>query len=165
MKCSDDMMDVIRLWIKNHQVDFKQSKTNVDLKEIQALVFPYINDEDKDMRFKVKSENGVFRVDDRFDIYSPVNEHYTLSRSNAQNMVDWLNENVKELTFNDKVRKVIDELWDDDEVIVDENIGYVSVTEIKETAVTSSDIRAKINCHVKTTTISAGKNLYKIIEV
>lgn len=171
LRCSDDELDALSLWFKQHTRPSGRCMIE-PLVESEELIWDHgkcttrINLlEDMGMRFRIIKQSGHWEIEDTFDEESPVNGLCYVSRDSATKTRDWLNENIKEIPFKDRVKKVISELWDDDEIVVDECMGYTAVTEIKETCLTSSDILAKLdNCDVETHNICTGKSVFKISE-
>lgn len=172
MRCSDDELDALTLWFKQHTRPTGRCMIAPSVVESEEFIWDHEKCttkitllEDMGMRFRIIKQLGHWEIKDTFDEESPVNNLCYVSRDSATKIRDWLNENVKKVTFKDKVRKVISELWDDDEIVVDECMGYTAVTEIKETGITSSDILVKLdNCDVETHNICSGKSVFKISE-
>lgn len=174
MRCSDDELDALRYWFKQYTTP--TGRCMIAPSEVESEEFIWENEKctlEDNMRFEIKEVNGeyintiypdVWTIKDNYDENSPVDK-YRANKKCAEELCEWLNENVKELSFDDKVNLTIEKLWDDDEIVVDECMGYTAVTEIKETGITSSDILVKLdNCDVETHNICSGKSVFKISE-
>ena len=64
----------------------------------------------------------------------------------VEKTVDWLNENIKENSFNEDVEKAICELWNPDEIAYSNIDGEYVIHERKHTNIICPDIRKKIPC-------------------
>ena len=92
-----------------------------------------------------------------------------VNRNDAVHVCESLNSIMKshddESSFKEKVDKVIKELWDEDEIIVDYDFDRVTVTEISSTKVIEDDITSILpTMIVNTVPISETKSLFIISE-
>lgn len=125
--------------------------------------------EDKKMRFK-KEFMGTFRSEKMFRVKdcenkAPFNdilaEEYTIDKA-----VRWLNENIKEDSFNTVVEKAIVELWNPDEIAYSNTNGEYVIHEKKATSVIAADIHDVIpfKVRVERYDLDCGRCVYIIKE-
>lgn len=172
MRCSDDELDALRLWFKQYTTP--TGRCMIEPSEVESEEFIWENEKctlEDNMRFEIKEVNGeyintiypdVWTIKDNYDENSPVDK-YRANKKCAEELCEWLNENVKELSFDDKVNLAIEKLWDDDEIVVDDYMGRFVITEIKPTEVTVDDIyellkEVTVDYHM----ITRDKAVYKI---
>ena len=154
MKCSDDYLDALR-YLFGDNVEF------VKMEDV--------------MRFKVGKVTGesitevygdVYTIVDSMDKDSPVSSLRML-KPNAEKFCDWLNENIKEkvLSPEEKIDKVVEELWEDDEVMVEYYNGLFFLIELKGTNVLIRDIAEALGIpdhKVGYEPIAFDKSIYRI---
>lgn len=160
MRCLDDLHPINVRCLKGINIGEISSFLVYDEKRTDKIRLI----EDKDMRFRAVNEKAYWQIEDSFDEENPLNNFYG-TKGLILEVRDWLNENVKELSFKEKVKKVIDELWDEDEIVVDEWMDYIVVTEIKATSITAFSIKKRLDCEVKNFRICSGKHIFRIKEV
>jgi len=149
MRCSDDELDALSLWFKQHTRPSGRCMIAPSVVESEDRLWENKKCTLEDnMRFEIKEIKGeyintiypdVWTIKDNYDENSPVDK-YRANKKSAEELCEWLNENVEELSFHDKVNLVIEKLWDDDEIVVDDYTWSFVITEIKPTEVTVEDI-------------------------
>lgn len=154
MKCSDDYLDALRHLFGD----------NVEFVKMEDV-----------MRFKVGMVTGepinevfrdVYTIVDSMDEDSPV-DGLRMLKPNADKFCDWLNENIKEkvLSPKEKIDKAVEELWQDDEVMVEYYGELFFLIELKGTYVLTSDIAEALGIpdhKVGYEPIAFDKSIYRI---
>ena len=117
MRCSDDELDALSLWFKQNTRPSGRCMIEPLVVECEELIWDHGKCttkisllEDMGMRFRIIKQSGHWEIKDTFDEESPVNNLCYVSRDSATKTRDWLNENIKEIPFKDRVKKVISEL-------------------------------------------------------
>ena len=127
------------------------------------------------MRFKVGKVTGeqinkiycdVYTIVDSMDEDSPVSGLRML-KPNADKFCDWLNENIKEkvLSPDEKIAKLVDKLWSEYEIQVEQYNGRFFLIEKEGTSITANDIAEELGIpqfKVQYDSISYDKSIYKI---
>lgn len=116
------------------------------------------------MRFKTNSvkkdlSGRVFvQIIDTEDKHSPIRK-LVGTPDVVGEVVDWLNNGMK-TDWKIKAYKGINELYDYDEILIDEYHGDIVITEIKDTKVVCNDIIKECDCKVKPFSVTDWKSVY-----
>lgn len=158
--------DYLNWWARLHTNVFAMSLI-LDSYMIEPPFQLEIEDEGEKMRFEKEYVGSGNACEELYRVKDCENEiplkTVFLSEKQIDRLVEWLNENVNEMSLFDIINLKIRELWNTDEIIIDDCLGYVAITEIKETDVSVHKVNAVFkDFDVDWFSISFSKSVYKI---